>query len=431
MTIEVQERERSPTHPRFQAMVLCGGRGTRLAAVLPDCPKTLAPVDGEPFLWRLLDQLAAAGCERVVLCTGYLGDQIVRACGDNHADMPILYSREPRALGTGGALGNALHSITSDQVLVLNGDSFVDVDLAAFVAQARANSTKRSIVANRVADTSRYGRLTIAENGDVTGFEEKAAEVGAGPINAGIYWLDRATLAGLPQERACSLEREVLPRLAADGVLAAWVTSAAFLDIGVPADLDRASEFFAELANLHARDRRGLLVVDRDGTLIEERHYLSDPAGVELLPGVVEGLRQFRAAGYELAIVTNQSGVGRGYFDEDVAATVNTEVVRQLAAHDIDVQGVYMCPHHPDAGCDCRKPRPGLFTTAIEELGYGPEQCLVVGDKRCDIELGNRLGARTALVRTGYGVATERDGMCAPDLVVNGFDELAAAEMRP
>ncbi|MCA8954312.1 MAG: HAD family hydrolase [Planctomycetes bacterium] len=171
-----------------------------------------------------------------------------------------------------------------------------------------------------------------------------------------------------------------------------------------------------------------MLVVDRDGTLIEEKHYLADPAGVALLPGVVDGLRALAAGGYEIAIVTNQSGIGRGYFDAATADAVNGEVLRQLAAAGVEVGGVYVCPHRPDDGCECRKPAPGLIERAMSELGYTADQCLVVGDKKCDVDLGTRLGARTALVRSGYGAATERDGMCAPDRVVDGLRELAALE---
>ena len=421
----------------FTAVVLAGGRGTRLASVVADRPKPLALVDGEPFLLRLLDQLAAAGCGRVVLGTGHLGDQIEAELGREHAGMVLSYSREERPLGTGGALRLLLPQLQASAVLVLNGDSYVDVDLAGFVARARQRGGA-SLLAVAVADTQRYGRLEFAASPPalavsgaqtVVAMREKGVS-GPGAINAGIYWLPRLVLAGLPAGEPLSFETEVLPSLIAAG-LPAECHEAAFLDIGVPADYAAASAFFAACAARRQRPRKGLLVVDRDGTLIVEKHYLADPKGVELLPGVVDGLRSFAAEGYEVAVVTNQSGVGRGYFDEQRLAEVHAELQRQLAEHGIAVRGIWYCPHHPELRCGCRKPEPGLLHAAMDQLGYQKDQVLVVGDKACDIELGARLGVRTALVRTGYGAGTEQAAACRPDHVVDSLAELAREELRP
>jgi len=405
----------------FTAMVLCGGAGTRLRSVVADRPKPLAPIGCEPFLFRVLDQLAAAGCRQAILCSGHLGEQIERECGGEHAGVELLYSRETEPLGTGGAMVAALPLVESEDVVVVNGDSFTDLYLGAFVARARAEQVDVAMVAVQVADRSAFGAVELDDSDRVTRFCEKGVR-GPGLVNAGIYWLPRQTIAAFP-DGACSFEHDILPGLVERGVFADK-TSGGFVDIGTPASYAAAEKFFARLDGRRSADRRGLLVIDRDGTLIEERHYLDDPGGVELLPGVVEGLRSFREHGYDVAIVTNQSGIGRGYFDVETVARVNEEVVRQLQGEGIPVEGVYVCPHHPDDGCSCRKPAPGLMARAMQELGYSASQCVVVGDKKCDVDLGQMLGARTALVRTGYGEATERDGLCAPDLIVDRLTEL-------
>jgi histidinol-phosphate phosphatase family protein len=412
----------------FTAVVLVGGAGTRLATVLDDCPKPLAPVDGEPFLLRLLDWLVAGGAVRIVLCTGHRGDRVTAAVGSEHAGVPVVYSHEPAPLGTGGALRLAAPLLAGEtHVLVANGDSYVDFDLAAFVAFARGATTAAALLAVPVDDTSRYGALELGPRGRVLALHEKRAGGGAGPISAGVLWLPVAALVALPAGPS-SLERDLLPTLVADG-LAAMVAAAPFLDIGTPATLAAAPAFFAACAQRRARPRHGLLLLDRDGTLIEERHYLADPAGVTLLPGVVDGLRELVERGYELAVVTNQSGIGRGRFGETELAAVHAELQRQLAAAGLAVRGIWHCPHAPADACTCRKPEPGLLTAALAQLGYAPSQCVVVGDKVCDIELGRRSGVRTVLVRTGYGIGTERDGLCAPDLVVDDLRALAGQEL--
>ena len=170
--------------------------------------------------------------------------------------------------------------------------------------------------------------------------------------------------------------------------------------------------------------KRRFVLLDRDGTLIAERHYLADPARVELLPGAAEGLRLLRAMDLGLAVVTNQSGIGRGYFDEACLERVHHSLQCLLENEGVALDGIYFCPHVPGAGCRCRKPAPGLVEQAARELDFAPQSSFVLGDKVCDIELGNRLGATTFLVRTGYGAQVEAEGAVEPSFIVD--DVLAA-----
>ena len=167
-----------------------------------------------------------------------------------------------------------------------------------------------------------------------------------------------------------------------------------------------------------------VVVLDRDGTLNVEVHYLSLPEQVELLPGVVDGLRALRSAGCRLVVVTNQSAIGRGYFDEERLVAIHDRLRALLAEHDVTLDAIYHCPHRPDDGCGCRKPGPLLVERAAADLGFDPARSFVVGDKPCDIDLGRGVGATTILVRTGYGAAHEAAGDATPDFVV---DDLPAA----
>lgn len=149
--------------------------------------------------------------------------------------------------------------------------------------------------------------------------------------------------------------------------------------------------------------RRRFVVLDRDGTVIVERHYLSDLQHVELIPGVGEALRQLREMKLGVVILTNQSAIGRGLFDARRLEAIHrrmTDLLRAVRAH---VDGIYHCPHVPEDDCGCRKPRAGLLERAARELGFEPRESFVIGDKACDVELGRRVGATTFLVRTGYG----------------------------
>lgn len=171
-------------------------------------------------------------------------------------------------------------------------------------------------------------------------------------------------------------------------------------------------------------DQRFVLL-DRDGTIIVERVYLSDPNQVELISGASEALRRLRAVDLGLVVVTNQSGVGRGYFDTGVVDSVHQRMLTLLATEGADIDAIYICPHTPDDGCQCRKPRTELVKRAAEEHRFDPACSFVIGDKVVDIELGKNLGATTFLVRTGYGAQVAAEGRVAADYVVDDIAEAA------
>ena len=171
---------------------------------------------------------------------------------------------------------------------------------------------------------------------------------------------------------------------------------------------------------------RRFVALDRDGTLTVEKNYLSDPAGVELLGGAVAGLLAMRALGLGIVVVTNQSGIARGYYDEKQLAAIHARLNDLLAAAGVSVDGIYYCPHGPEDACPCRKPEPGMLLQAAAEHGFSPAECFVIGDKPCDVDLGRRVGATTFLVRTGYGAQFAAAGDIGAHHVVDDLQQAAA-----
>lgn len=170
---------------------------------------------------------------------------------------------------------------------------------------------------------------------------------------------------------------------------------------------------------------RRFVLLDRDGTIIVDRHYLSAPDQVELLPGAAEGLRRMQNMGFGLIVVTNQSGISRGYFDEARVAHIHQRMNALLEAEHVVLDGIYICPHRPEEHCSCRKPKPGLALIAASEKGFEFSKSIVIGDKASDIELGRRIGATTFLVRTGYGSRTATEITCQPDYIVDDLNDAA------
>ncbi len=170
---------------------------------------------------------------------------------------------------------------------------------------------------------------------------------------------------------------------------------------------------------------RPAVFLDRDGTLIEEKEYLADPDGVAFVPGAIEALARLQDAGLALVVVTNQSGIARGYYTLDDYHAVARRVEAELAAGGVRLDATYFCPHHPDhtGPCRCRKPATGMYESAADELGLDLAASYYVGDKLTDVEPARALGGTPMLVRTGYGGALE--GQAPPEVVV--VDDLAAA----
>jgi histidinol-phosphate phosphatase family protein len=151
---------------------------------------------------------------------------------------------------------------------------------------------------------------------------------------------------------------------------------------------------------------RPWVALDRDGTLIEEQPYLSDPGRVRLLPGAAQAVRRLREMGLPVVLLTNQSGIGRGYFGLEMLEEIHARLFSLLAEEGAALDGVYFCPHLPAAGCPCRKPGVGLLQRAARDLGLRPQDAFVIGDKESDIELGRRARATAILVETGWGSET-------------------------
>lgn len=243
--------ERAP-----QAVVLVGGKGTRLQALVGNRPKPMADVGGRPFLEWVLAGLRADGVRRVVLCIGHMG-QVVRAhFGDGASlGLEIVYSEDPELLGTGGALRKAMPLFETDPVLVLNGDSYCEVSLVTFLAWHRARKAQGSLVLAHVEDTGRYGLVQVDNDGRVLRFEEKGDSTEPGWINAGVYLLSAGLIASIPTAISVSIEHEVFP-LWVGHSLYGYPGSSRFLDIGTPESYARAGSFFSrDGTSLTGRER--------------------------------------------------------------------------------------------------------------------------------------------------------------------------------
>lgn len=250
----MRTRDTDAEHELPTCLILAGGLGTRLRPVFDSVPKCLAPILGRPFLAHQLEALARGGIRRVVMCTGYLADQVSDQFGSHYAGIELSYSAEEEPLGTGGAVRLAASRAMGNEFLVMNGDSFIAVDFRALVSAFFASSRQPLMVLSEVSETARYGRVDWAQQtsglaaSPVQQFLEKGI-TGAGWINAGTYLLPREVIEVRPVGEPFSLERDVFPWLVSCQRLLAVPAGTRFIDIGTPEAYAAAEVFFGERAS--------------------------------------------------------------------------------------------------------------------------------------------------------------------------------------
>ncbi len=230
---------------RIDAAILAGGLGTRISGVLGGTPKVLAPIGELTFLEVLLLRLEEAGIRRVVLCLGHLADAVLTHLERRSPGrLTLVTVVEPEPLGTAGALRFALAQLHSDPVLVVNGDSLVEVDLPGVLHEHQTSGSEASMLCVEVADARRYGRVVVGGSGTIEKFVEKdPTATGPALINAGLYCFGRSALERLAAGHGPSLERDFLAKLPPNA-LHAIVRQAPFIDIGTPESLSGAGQFF-------------------------------------------------------------------------------------------------------------------------------------------------------------------------------------------
>ena len=226
-----------------QAIILAGGKGTRLRSKVQDLPKPMADVNGKPFLSFMFDYLIKEGIQQVVLAVGYKADKIEDFYGDDYQRLKISYSLEEEPLGTGGAIAKANELIDGENVLVINGDTYFPIPLTIFFEKYEASTAEMAIALKEVPDTSRYGRVNISEEGQILGFEEKGKS-GKGVINGGIYLFRKKLIEKYLDKGKFSFETEILQKQYQSGRFFGFPFDTYFMDIGIPEDYEQFQQDF-------------------------------------------------------------------------------------------------------------------------------------------------------------------------------------------
>ena len=395
----------------MEAIILAGGLGTRLRSVVREVPKCMAPVDGKPFLQYLLEWLGRFDISHVVLSVGYLKESVMRFVDSQKWPFTISYAIEKEPLGTGGGIRLALQHCRENQVFVLNGDTFFNVDLRTlpFVAPV-------TVALKPMQDFDRYG--AVEWDGDlVTAFHEKEP-CPDGLINGGVYAIDRSQLDLSLYPKKFSFEKEVLEPLAELKQVAGRVREGYFIDIGIPEDYARAQRELPELSAVLKASRQVIqaeadtLFLDRDGVINRwlPEDYVKSWEDFTFLPGILESLRDWACRYRRILVVSNQRGVGKGKVTPAALEAVHERMTEEIRKAGGRIDRIYVCTAL-DEDDPRRKPNPGLFEEACRDFpDIRPENSLMVGDAESDEVFARRCGMSFVRMETAEITLRAREG---------------------
>ncbi|MEI6883976.1 MAG: nucleotidyltransferase family protein [Bacteroidota bacterium] len=229
----------------MEAIILAGGFGTRLQKVVSDVPKSMALINGRPFLEYLLDYLIGQGIQRAVLSVGYKREIISSHFGNRYRTIELDYAIEEEPMGTGGGIRFSFWRINGDRAVVMNGDSIFRMDIPALLHSHLIKKAQASLALRKLANTGRYGRVTLNRQRRITGFEEKNENAGPGLINAGVYILEKTFLMEPHFRGKFSIEKDCFEKYYSTARMFGFPADSYFLDIGIPEDYKKAQHEFA------------------------------------------------------------------------------------------------------------------------------------------------------------------------------------------
>lgn len=372
-----------------QAAILVGGLGTRLGDRTRLVPKPMLDIGGRPFLDTLIDELVRYDVfEEILLLAGHKAEIVeTHYAAAARGRARIVVSREVEPLGTGGALVHARDRL-HDRFLLLNGDSLFDFNVLDLIARANVGRVHMALRDGVAGD--RYGRVVL--DGDTVRDFVAPGSGATGPVNAGIYVVDKSVVSDIATLPA-SLEQDVFPGLAASGALRGTAYRGYFIDIGIPDDFARADR------ELREKLRRPAVFFDRDGVLNHDSGYTFETHKLEWIDGAREAVKAVNDAGYFAFVVTNQSGVARGYYEEQHVIALHRWMADQMAPMGAHIDAFEYCPDHPDGtvarycrSSDRRKPAPGMITDLAQRFPVDMTRSMVIGDKASDIEAAQAAG---------------------------------------
>jgi len=407
----------------MKAIIMAGGKGTRVASIAGDIPKPMIPICGKPILEHQIDCLKKNGLTDITIVIGHLGSRISGYFGNGGGfGCEISYHTETEPLGTAGALYKIkdLH----DDFILINGDIIFDIDFSRMIAFHKQKKAMASIAVHPNNHPFDSAIIETNNNDQVTGWlnKEDKRTYYRNRVNAGIHIISGKLPENYPQSKEkVDLDRDILKPAISSGGIFAYQTPEYIKDMGTPERYTQASldmeGGIVKQKNLAVRQK--CVFLDRDGTVNKFRNYITSVDEMELIDGAAAAIKKINSLGFLVIIITNQPVIARGEVDLETLDLIHMKMETELGRHGAYVDDLFFCPHHPEKGfpgerveykidCDCRKPKPGMIFAAAEKYNIDLSSSYMVGDGMRDVRAGIAAGCIPVLLgdnpeKTGTG----------------------------
>lgn len=406
----------------MKAVIMAGGRGTRISSVAQDIPKPMIKIEGIPVLEHEISCLKNQGFTDLLITVSHLGHIIMDYFGDGSGISPVTgkpfgvnieYYFEEEPLGNAGALFRIKDKLTED-FLLLNADAIFDVDFNRFVTYHKEKGGIATLFTHPNSHPYDSGLVIADDNGAVAQWltkEDSRPTYYRNRVNAGLHVLSPKILEIEINTPKVDLDRQLLKPLAGTGKMFCYDSPEYVKDMGTPERYEAVCRDFRD-GKVQARNLRHLqkaIFLDRDGTINRYVGFLRKEEEFELLPGVTEAIAKINNSGYLAVVITNQPVIARGEVTASQLQNIHNKMETLLGYEGVYVDAIYYCPHHPHKGyageipelkfdCDCRKPKPGMLIKAAEEYNIDLANSWMIGDGENDVLAGTAAGCKTALV---------------------------------
>jgi len=410
----------------MKAVLMAGGRGTRISPVAPDIPKPMIKIEGKPVLEREIECLRKQGFTDLIVTVSHLADHIKGYFGDgSRFGVGIEYFEEETPLGNAGALFKLRDMFDSD-FLLLNADSIFDIDFNRFIAYHKEKGGLVTLFTHPNSHPYDSGVIVTDDNGAVEQWftkEDIRPQWYKNRVNAGLHVINPVVLdmvgidadtVGTEVDGKCvkvDLDRQILKPLCGTGKMFCYDSPEYVKDMGTPERYHAVCGDYktGRVQAKNLQNKQKAVFLDRDGTVNKYVGFLQNVDEFELLPGVAEAVKEINTLGYLAIIVTNQPVIARGEVTFRQLKEIHNKMETLLGAGGAYLDAIYFCPHHPHKGykgevpelkmeCDCRKPKPGMLLKAAKDFNIDLSQSWMVGDGANDINAGKAAGCRTALI---------------------------------
>lgn len=420
----------------MQAVILAGGKGTRLNSLNAQVAKPMMPIGGKPLLEHQIELLRSNGVTEIIILVNHLKESIQEYFHDGSKwGVNIAYYEESTPLGTVGGVKAIEDQITGDFLLIY-GDVMFDMDLNRFVQFHQKHNSECTLVLHPNDHPYDSDLVEIDTNERITAFHSKPHEEGRyyrNLVNAGVYLFSKKVFQFLEKDKKADFGKDIFPNIINHIKMFGYNTSEYLKDMGTPDRLEKVNGDYlsGKILARNFKTKQKAIFLDRDGVLNEDKEYIATPEEFHLYPFTSAAVKKINSSGFLAIVITNQPVVARNLCTEAGLRIIHNKLDTVLGTDRAFLDAVYYCPHHPHKGfpdenpvykidCHCRKPKPGMLLDAARDFNIDLSTSYFIGDHERDIEAGQRAGVKTIGVLTGQGL---KGSVLQPDHVFESITE--------